>query len=294
MAYSRETTAILERLRKNEITGYYVYSAIAKRIRDEKNAAVIRRIADEEMEHYKTFSGYLDSDREPGMGGIRLSVFIYVLLARVFGLTFTLKIFEKNEGSLDSYREAAKEIPEILSVIHDEEKHEKSLIAMIDEEKLAYIGAVVLGLNDALVELTGALAGFTLSVQNSRTIALLGLITGISAAFSMSASEYLSSKAENSEKLKPGKASIYTGIAYILTVIALVLPFLLLQSYVASLIITISIAILIIAFFNYYISVAMEEPFFKRFAEMALISIGVAAISFLIGFLVKKFLGLEI
>jgi hypothetical protein len=198
MEYSAETIADLNRLRKNEITGYHVYSAIANDQR-QKNADIIRRIADEEMEHYKTFSKYLDIDKEPGRAGIRLSVFMYSLLARLFGLTFTLKIFEKNEGSLDSYREAACEIPEITDIIADEEKHEQSLIGMIDEEKLSYIGAVVLGLNDALVELTGALAGFTLSVRNSRTIALLGLITGISAAFSMAASEYLSSKAENSE-----------------------------------------------------------------------------------------------
>ena len=40
-----------------------------------------------------------------------------------------------------------------------EEEHERELIALIDEERLRDMGSVVLGLNDALVEFTGMLAG---------------------------------------------------------------------------------------------------------------------------------------
>ena len=46
---------------------------------------------------------------------------------------------------------------------------------MLDEERLRYIGSVVLGLNDALIELTGALAGLTLALQNTQLNLLLGL-----------------------------------------------------------------------------------------------------------------------
>lgn len=54
------------------------------------------------------------------------------------------------------------------------------------------------------------------------------------------------------------------------------------------------IVVIIIAFFNYYISVARSEPFLRRFREMAAISLGVAVISFVIGLLVKEFLGVDI
>jgi VIT1/CCC1 family predicted Fe2+/Mn2+ transporter len=98
---------------------------------------------------------------------------------------------------------------------------------MIDEEKLEYMGSVVLGLNDALVELTGALAASPSAFQNTRLIAVTALITGISASFSMSASEYLSTRQESGQTQKALKAAFYTGIAYIFTVIALVVPYLL-------------------------------------------------------------------
>ena len=54
------------------------------------------------------------------------------------------------------------------------------------------------------------------------------------------------------------------------------------------------IVVLIIFFFTYYISVAKSLPFKKRFIEMAGISLTVAGISFLIGLLVKQFLGIDI
>ena len=52
--------------------------------------------------------------------------------------------------------------------------------------------------------------------------------------------------------------------------------------------------IAIIAAFTYYISVAQDAPFKYRFLEMALISVGVAVLSFIVGILAKQFLGVEI
>jgi Uncharacterized membrane protein len=172
-------------------------------------------------------------------------------------------------------------------------EHESELIEMIKEEKLDYAGSIVLGLNDALVELTGALAGFSFAMQNTRLIAIAGLITGIAASLSMAASQYISVSTENSGQ-NALKSSIYTGIAYVITVIILIAPYLILQSYFAALALTLTFAILIILVFNYYISVAKDLNFKRRFSEMAIISLGVAALTFGIGFLIRKYLGVDI
>ena len=52
--------------------------------------------------------------------------------------------------------------------------------------------------------------------------------------------------------------------------------------------------LLIILAFNYYISVAQDLPFWKRFGEMVVISLGVAALSFLIGLAAKQLLGINV
>ena len=161
-------------------------------------------------------------------------------------------------------------------------KHEMSLISVLDEQHLQYTGSIVLGLNDALVELSGTLAGLTLAFQNTRMIALSGLVTGIAAALSMAASEYLSTKAEKTKK-DPVKASIYTGIAYIVTVILLILPYLIISNYFVALAVMMTTVFAIIAFFSFYMSVLKDEKFSQHFLSMAAISVGVALISFLFG-----------
>ncbi|NCC66226.1 MAG: rubrerythrin family protein, partial [Spirochaetia bacterium] len=74
----------------------------------------------------------------------------------------------------------------------------------------------------------------------------------------------------------------------------MVLPYLLFENYLLALLIMLATVVVIIMLFTYYTSVAKDLPFGKRFLEMAVISLGVAAISFVIGILVKRFLGIEI
>jgi len=225
----------------------------------------------------------------------KFKIFKYKLIARIFGFTFAVKLMERGEdGSQIEYAKLAHEVEESVLIRHQEEEHENALLGMLDEERLQYVGSMVLGLNDALVELTGSLAGFTFAMQNTRLIALSGLILGISATFSMASSEFLAARSEGRDDAL--KSCTYTGIAYLITVILLIAPYLLFHStaYIPALFCMLLIVILIIAVFTYYTSIAQDQPFKSRFLEMAVISISVAVISFVVGILAKKFLGLDI
>jgi len=277
-------------LQKEEINGYHTYHRLAGDVKDPKNSQVLMRIASEELKHYKIWKRYTNQDIAPN----KFKIMFFFWVSKLFGLTFGIKLMELGEESTQkAYKDLLNDIPEVAKMLADEEKHENELLDMLDEESLRYSGSVVLGLNDALVELTGALAGLTFAFQNTRLIALAGLITGISASFSMAASEYLSTKSESSEQ-NPVKSAIYTGIAYIFTVAILIIPFLLSDNYLVSLGWTILNAILVIALFNYYISIARGYNFKKRFLEMASISLCVALLSFILGNLINKWFGAEV
>lgn len=199
------------------------------------------------------------------MAPSRLNIVKYYWISRIFGLTFGVKLMERGEQKAQgAYGRLAAQVPEAGRIAAEEDRHEAALLALIEEEKLQYVGSVVLGLNDALVELTGALAGLSFALQKTRLIALTGLITGIAASFSMAASEYLSKKSEG-QASSPLRAAVYTGIAYVITVFALILPFLLLADYRLCLAWTLGNALLIILVFNYYIAVARDLPFRERF-----------------------------
>jgi vacuolar iron transporter family protein len=271
-----------------EITEHHVYLRLANRTKDKNNAEILRRIGNDEKRHAAFWESKTGVVLQPN----RWQVFRYVLLARILGLTFVLKQMEKNEGTGSRlYEDLSIHFPETKRFSEEEAAHEKEVLNMIQEERLEYVGSIVLGLNDALVELTGALAGFTLALGDTRIISLAGLVTGISAAFSMAASDYLSSKAEGDEKAK--RSALYTGVAYIVTVAMLILPFLLLTNKFIALGATLVIVVLIIYCFNYYISVAKDLNFKERFTEMTVISLGVAAFSFFVGYLLKGVLGVE-
>ena len=279
----------VKQFQKNEITEYHIYKKLTRRIKG-NNAKILSDIAGDELRHYHFWKEYSGEEIKPN----KWKIFKYYWITRIFGLTFGIKLMENGEaGAQEKYNEALNYIPEAKCIVEDEDAHEDELINMIREKQLDYVGSIVLGLNDALVELTGALAGLTLAFQNTRLIAIAGLITGIAASFSMGASEYLSNKSEgNNERALP--SSLYTGIAYIITVFLLILPYLLLDNYFVCLALTLVIAILIILFFNYYISVAKDLNFKKRFLEMAILSLGVAALTFGISYFVRMFFGVEV
>lgn len=290
MQISESVRKQILQFQQTEITEHHIYKRLAKRIKSPENAKILDQIAQDELRHYNGWKRYTKQDVEPRW----FHVWFYYFISMVFGFTFGVKLMEMGEEQAqENYAAVSKEVPEAAQYEHEEDAHEQQLISMLDEERLQYAGSIVLGLNDALVELTGALAGLTLALQNVKLIALSGLITGIAASMSMAASEYLSTRSEDTKK-QPVRAAIYTGIAYIITVALLVTPYLLFDNYILDLVITLTIAVVIIAVFNYYISVAKGGSFRERFLEMAGLSLGVALISFIIGYFIRKWLGIEV
>lgn len=293
-AISQDLIERLKKFQRVEITEYHIYRRLAADTADSHNREVLEKIASDEHSHYLLWKKFTGSEIQPD----RIKVSFYYWISRIFGFTFGVKLMERGEEAAGvNYSELVGQIPDVERVIAEENFHENQLLEMLDEELLRYAGSVVLGLNDALVELTGALAGLTLALQNTQLIALSGSITGIAAALSMAASEYLSTKSEVSageSRKNPIKAAVYTGIAYIITVLILILPYLFISNFYICLALALTSAVLIIALFNYYISIAKDEPFKARFIEMAGLSITVALISFFVGFLARRFLGIEI
>ena len=288
---SAAAMAVVKKMQQNECTESVIYEKIAKFAKGDVNKQTLQRLAREEFAHNKVWETYTGIEMKPN----KMKVFFYTLIARVLGFTFAVKLMERGEGNAqEEYALLAEEVPESMEIRHQEEEHEQALLQMLDEESLQYVGSMVLGLSDALVELTGSLAGFTFALQNTRLIALSGLIVGISATFSMASSEFLSARSEG--RTDAFKSCSYTGTAYLITVVLLILPYLLFATtqYIAALICMLAVVVLIIAGFTYYTSVAQDQSFGKRFVEMAGISIAVAVISFFVGILAKQFLGVDI
>lgn len=192
---SSEEIKQLKTFQVNEITEYHIYNRLSRIQKNAHNRQILSELAEEEMKHYRLLEKYTGCTPAPDRWKIRRCVWV----ARLFGLTFGIKLMEKGEVIAQHVYKNWDNV-DLQTMATEEEKHEIKLIGLIDEEGLNYMSSVVLGLNDALVEFTGALAGYTFALQSPRLVALTGGITGIAAALSMAASEYLSTRAEKDGK----------------------------------------------------------------------------------------------
>jgi VIT1/CCC1 family predicted Fe2+/Mn2+ transporter len=276
-----------------ERTEMEVYRRLANREKKAENKNILQKISMQENNHYNLLKEKTGEDVDYS----KFRVYFHVITSIFLGLTFSLKLMEKTEqNAAREYRDLGYD-----DIAEEEDEHEKELLSLLEEDALNYLSSIILGLSDALVELTGALAGLTFAFQELRVVALAGLVTGISASFSMAASEFLATKEENSNR-SPIKAALFTGSAYIITVFLLVIPYLLLtdnseiifglEPHIQALIITFIIGLLIIALFNFYVSIAQDKSFNRRFIEMVIILLIVTMISFLIGLILRESFGL--
>ncbi len=291
MAYSADIQKILLRIQQSEMTEAAAYHAMADAIKDEHNREALTRVADEIASQAKALETYTNKQ----LAADERKVKRYARMARIFGFTFAAKLMDRRKIKFVNHsKRLLSEMPEVEEMQADEQKRDDELFALLNEKRLSYVGAMILGMNDAIVEITGTLAGLTLAMQNTRLIALSGLITGVAATLSMAASEYLAERSDG--KGDAAKSGLMTGGAYFITVVILLLPYLILDDkmYLLAMGIMLVLVVLILAGFNFYTSVARDVSFGKNFGQMCAISLGVAALSFVLGYAVRTFLGVDV
>lgn len=198
-----------------------LYEQIAQKVKNDKDRETLLSIAEDKQKHAVAFEKYSDRKLKPNYFRTRLFLLVRCLLR----YTFLIKLLEYGESrgfTLTNLK--LTKSPKSVKSLWMKKSTTKILMSLLDEERLHYIGDIILGMNDALVELTGSLAGYTLAMQNSKIIAMAGLITGISATLSMAGSGYLSAREEESKNAV--KSTIIIGLSYFITVVFLIFPYL--------------------------------------------------------------------
>lgn len=274
----------LKEFAQDEVLAYHLYNMISLEQTKEAHIDILTNIAEQEKNHLTMLNELLDEKVDINTYS-KLKYFYYKMILTFFGVIFTLRLFEKREKkSHQKYVKYISEFPIIEEIVEEEKKHEDKLDDILKDKKLLYASSIILGLNDALIEMSGAIAGFTFALAQSREIAIVSLIMGVAASLSMAASEYLSAKAD--DHAHPIRSAWYNFITYIIVVALLILPYVFLEKFIA-LGVMISLVLTIIFVFNVYLSIAKKQSLLKNFLTMTFIAIGVASISFFIGLLIN-------
>lgn len=298
-------TAIDERFfvneAKDEAFDLALYRALAARADDGDARALLEELAREEQAHLEFWcrlAGVAPASVRPARAKLRL----VLAAAKLLGPSFTVRFAERREEETIARYEALlasgalpePQAAELRRILDSEREHERGLERRLPDERVRYLGAAVLGLNDALVELTGALTGLVSSISDAKLIGFTAFVVGFAASLSMAASNFLSEGMSDDPGLRPGKAAAYTGVAYILVVVALVAPFFLLAQRVVALAVSWAVAVIVILGFAYYSSVLQDVSFRRRASQMLALGLGVAVLSFAIGRLLSTWVGVQV
>ncbi|MGC8994393.1 MAG: VIT1/CCC1 transporter family protein [Pyrobaculum sp.] len=279
----------------DEYREYVTYSVLARVERSASRRVVLERLAAQELEHFRFWNKF--AGVEPPVWRARLYAYFMAFLRLLLGVTFVAKLMERGEReAIARYRSvegllSGGDLEALRRIIADEEEHEGALISQLDEAIVKYMGALVLGLADAIIEITGAHAG-TLGTTNSTVAAgVIGLIVGVGAAISMASASYLQTKHEVGKS--PAVAAVVTGAGYTAAVALLSLPYFLLHDVYLAFAASIAVGIALSFVLTFQAAVYGERDFKFEFVQTVGLLLGTAFLTYLLGDWLGRLFGIE-
>jgi len=280
---------------QEEYADQALYQALSRRERNPKFKKALENIARGEGTHYDFWKTYAPNVK---VSSNTLRIYFILLIRLTLGLTFTLKFMERHEAKLHKlYRKIAEMIPledknRFDAMVESEENQEAVLIGEIQENRVKYMSFIVLGLADAVVEISGIHAGSLGIYGRTKLAGLAGIIAGMAASVAMASAAFAQAKQGFQGSAK--WSAIYTGVSYMITAIFLALPYFLTESMVGALGTSLVIGVVLVAMMTYYDTVISARPFKRQFGEIAIIILAASFALFVIGTLVGQYLGIRI
>ncbi len=289
-----ELTRLAAESAQDEYADRSVYMALSRREKNPAFKKALEDIANGEQSHYEFWKTYAP-DAE--VSAKRLRMYVILIIRITLGLTFTLKFMERHEGKLhERYRRIAESIPpadkaRFTAMMASEEGQEGVLIGEIQENRVKYMSFIVLGLADAVVEISGIHAGSLGIYGRTELAGLAGIIAGMAASIAMASAAYAQAKQGFQGSAK--WSAIYTGVSYMITAVFLALPYFLTRTMTLALGVSLVIGVILVATMTFYDTVISARPFKRQFGEIAGIILAASLALFVVGTLVGQYLGLR-
>ncbi|MDA4126972.1 MAG: VIT1/CCC1 family protein [Thaumarchaeota archaeon] len=272
-----------------EFSDHALYDRLAKTVqKDSPFADVLKQLSATELEHYEFWRKYVPG-KEPRLA--KLKLYWVLFLRRFFGLTFATRYLDRHEGDVvKEYGSVAHLIPvsdknAFDQMVADEKEHENAFAQKIESSTISYISFVVLGLADALVEISGIHAGSLGFYDRTEIAGLAGVIAGAAASMAMASAAF--AQAKQGFKGSARLSAAYTGVSYFITAIVLATPYFLTTNMIYALSSSLSLAVLILVLTTYYSTVIQSRPFSRDFLEILAILFGATIVLYAFGSLVR-------
>jgi vacuolar iron transporter family protein len=280
----------------DEYSDCALYDRLSKTVSpDSPFRKVLEDLSATEQRHFEFWRKYVPGE-EPKLA--RLKLYWILFLRRFFGLTFATRYLDRHESNVvQEYQALARLIPEAdrpayEEMVADEKEHEKAFAMKVESAAVRYISFVVLGLADALVEISGIHAGWLGLFEKTEIAGLAGVVAGGAASLAMASAAFAQAKQGFSGSAR--LSAVYTGVSYFVTAIILATPYFLTSSMILALSVSLTLAVVILAITTWYSIVIQQKPFLRDFLEILAILFGTTILVFLLGaFVSSEFPGIK-
>ncbi|MCL4398574.1 VIT1/CCC1 transporter family protein [Candidatus Parvarchaeota archaeon] len=194
----------IKKVLSSEKLSYELYSRLEGLERNIQLKKKLKELKELDVKHIKVWTEiYKELNIPIKENKNKTEVFLFILLRRLFGSGLTLSVINSLENrKMSDLSKVFDAIPnkqreKVVNYLVEELYQERILKKESWESGvLSHIRDVVFGMNDGLVEVLAAVAGFTGAIHNNLLIAVAGTIVGLSGTISMAVGAYLSSKSE--------------------------------------------------------------------------------------------------
>lgn len=181
---------------------------------------ILKRLIPVEQNHLKFWKEFFHIDITTLSIGRKIKLNIILLFCRIFGHAGThlvlesieiygikkyLRVWEQYKD--DTFREGVRK------VLEDEFQHEHDIISSVQYQKInpARIRDIFLGLNDGLIEILGAVAGFFAAFQHASSVLIAGFTVAIAGSISMAAGAFIAASSQKEVELTNEKKRAFLG-----------------------------------------------------------------------------------
>ncbi len=289
MSYSAELQRVARVRMSDEWSDSTLYERLSKTVSsDSPFAEVLDQLSATEHRHFEFWRKYVPGE-EPRLAKVKL--YWVLFLRRFLGLTFATRYLDRHESNVvKEYQGLSRLIPEgdreaYEAMVEDEREHEKAFAQKVESSAVRYISFVVLGLADALVEISGIHAGSLGFYDVTELAGLAGVIAGGAASLAMASAAFAQAKQgfRGSARL----SATYTGVSYFITALLLATPYFLTSNMVFALTSSLMVAVVILAVTTWYSIVIQEKPFLRDFVEILAILFAATIILYAFGSFVR-------
>ena len=274
----------------DEFNDFTLYDRLSRTVdSDSPFKGVLQDLSATEHRHFEFWRKYVPGE-EPRLAQLKLYWILF--LRRFFGLTFATRYLDRHEANVvKEYEDLGPLIPEADrpaydDMVADEREHEKAFAMKVESSAVRYISFVVLGLADALVEISGIHAGWLGLFDKTEIAGLAGVIAGGAASLAMASAAF--AQAKQGFKGSARLSAIYTGVSYFITAVILATPYFLTANMILALGTSLTLAVVILAVTTWYSIVIQQKPFMKDFLEILAILFATTIVVFALGALVSS------